>query len=213
MIIQDFPSGPFETNAYVVACPVTRKAAIIDPAPDSFAAIVNYLTTNQLSPDKILLTHSHWDHIADTAPLKKKYQIPVLIHAEDAPNLEKPGADGLPCWIPIEGVKPDQFLKEYEIVKVGNLAFEVIFTPGHTPGGICLYAKEQGVLFSGDTLFRGSIGNLSFSTSRPSLMWNSLDKLAKLPLETVVYPGHGPSTTIGQESWLPKAKQIFGHSF
>ena len=211
MIIQVFPSGPFETNAYIVACPTTKKAAIIDPAPESFDEIVSYISKNQLIADKILLTHSHWDHIADVAPLKKHYSIPIHIHPEDAPNLEKPGSDGLPCWIPIEGVKPDNFFKDKEVVHVGNIAFEVIHTPGHTPGGVCFYSKKDHTLFSGDTLFKGSIGNLSFPTSNPSLMWSSLDKLAKLPSDTIVYPGHGPATTIGDESWLPNAKQIFGN--
>ena len=210
MTIQRFPSGPFETNAYVVSCPITKKAAIIDPAPESFEAITAYLSQHQLTPDKILLTHSHWDHIADVAALKKHYSIPVFVHPEDAPNLEQPGSDGLPYWIALEGVKPDGFLMEQNQITIGDLTFNIIHTPGHTPGGICLYDKEQGILFSGDTLFRGSIGNLSFPTSKPDLMWGSLEKLAKLPPETIVYPGHGPSTTIAKESWLPQAKQIFG---
>lgn len=213
MIVQNFPSGPFETNAYVVACPATHQAAIVDPAPSSFESIKSYITQHQLTVDKILLTHSHWDHIADTAALKKYYHLPVFIHPQDAPNLEQPGSDGLPCWIPIEGVKPDIFLNEHDKIPVGNVIFEVIYTPGHTPGGVCFYAKEQRVLFSGDTLFRGTIGNLSFPTSKPALMWSSLDKLAKLPPETIVYPGHGPATTIGAESWLANAKQIFGNEF
>ncbi len=209
MIIQSFPSGPFETNAYVVACPTTRMAAIIDPAPESSGPISSYLKQQKLTPTQILLTHSHWDHIADVAPLKALYQIPVFIHSLDAPNLEQPGADGLPCWLSIEGITPDGFLNDGAFVQVGQLQFHIIHTPGHTPGGICLYAKEQGVLFSGDTLFKGSIGNLSFPTSQPELMWTSLDKLSHLPPNTAVYPGHGPSTTIKKESWLPNAKQIF----
>lgn len=211
MFIQDFPSGPFATNAYVVACSETRKAAIIDPAPESLLEICAYITKNQLIPDKILLTHSHWDHIADTATLKAKYPVPVCIHALDAPNLEQPGTDGLPCWISFEGVTPDVLLNEGDVVRVGNLSFEVIFTPGHTPGGVCFYDKKDGILMSGDTLFQGTIGNLSFPTARPNLMWDSLKKLSKLPPETRVYPGHGPSTTIGSESWLADAERIFGY--
>ncbi len=211
MKIHAFPSGPFETNAYVVACSETSKAAIIDPAPESTDAIVKYLTENQLSPEKILLTHSHWDHIADTAELKRRYHIPVYIHPQDTPNLEKPGTDGLPTFIAIEGVKPDALLNEGDTTTVGSLEFEVIHTPGHTPGGICFYCKKEGVLISGDTLFKGSIGNLSLPTSEPDVMWDSLDKLAKLPSETKVYPGHGSDTTIGSETWLPRAKEFFGY--
>lgn len=211
MNIKAFPSGPYATNAYIVACPLTKKAAIIDPAPDSFRAINIYVTANQLVVDKILITHSHWDHIAEVAALKKHFSVPIYIHQEDAPNLINPGADGLPFRMPIEGVAPDHYLTEKEPVEVGEIVFEVIHTPGHTPGGVCLYSKKDNVLFSGDTLFKGSIGNLSFPTSNPALMWHSLDKLAKLPPNTIVYPGHGPKTTIGNESWLPNAREIFGN--
>jgi len=210
MIIHTITSGPFDTNAYVVRSPSSSEVAIIDPAPGSFKHIVSYLTKNQLVPSKILLTHTHWDHIADTAPLKIQYQIPVYVHEFDAPNLEKPGSDQLPCWIPIEGVKAEYFVKEGDKISLGELIFEVIETPGHTPGGICFYCKEHDLLFSGDTLFRGTIGNLSFPTARPHLMWDSLSKLAKLPAETRVFPGHGPETTIKAEGWLAKAEDIFG---
>ncbi|MBN9377542.1 MAG: MBL fold hydrolase [Chlamydiales bacterium 38-26] len=210
MNIQAFPSGPFETNAYVVSCPDTKEAAIIDPAPNSAESIVNYINKHHLTPKKILLTHTHWDHIGDVYPLKEKYHIPVYVHEYDVFNLENPGSDGLPCWISIEGVVPDYLLKEGDRVSIGNQIFEVIETPGHTPGGVCFYNGNQHLLFSGDTLFKGTIGNLSFPTSRPHLMWTSLSKLAKLPAETRVFPGHGLETTIGQEKWLERAEELFG---
>jgi len=210
MRIQVFPSGPFATNAYVTSCDETNKALILDPAPDSAEKILSYLESHSLVPIAILLTHSHWDHTADVAKLNEQLHLPILIHEADSPNLEQPGADGLPVPFPIEGVKPTSFLKEGDVVSVGNLAFEVIHTPGHSPGGICLHEKEQGVLFSGDTLFQGSIGNTSFPTSDEESMWISLKKLERLPSATKVYPGHGPDTTIQQEHWLPNAKQIFG---
>lgn len=210
MLIQDFPSGPFSTNAYVVACPQTKQAAIIDPAPESAKGICTYLDNHTLTCQAILLTHSHWDHIADVSVLKHNYQVPVCIHALDVPNLKQPGADGLPCWIAIEGVIPDKLLKEGDSIQIGRLNFVVLHTPGHSPGSICFYESSQGVLLSGDTLFKGTIGNLSFPTSQPDLMWPSLAKLASLPAQTKVYPGHGPSTTIGHESsWLERAEQLF----
>lgn len=210
MFIQVFPSGPFSTNAYVVACAHTREAAVIDPAPDSAPQIEAFLSEHDFKPQKILLTHSHWDHIADVHPLKEKYQIPVYVHSLDALNLQEPGADSLPCWIPISGVKPDVFLEEGMEVKVGDHAFQVLHTPGHSPGCVCFFEPVQHVLLSGDTLFQGTIGNLSFATSQPSLMSSSLAKLAKLPPETRVFPGHGPSTTIRAErEWIPDAKKLF----
>lgn len=211
MIIETFPSGHFETNAYVVACPHTRQAGIIDPAPGSFKKITSFIEHEQLKPVLLLLTHSHWDHIAEAHQIKQKYHIPVCIHALDAPNLETPGEDGLPCWISIEGVSRPRLIDEKSSIDIGDLHFKIIHTPGHTPGGVCYYCPKENVLFSGDTLFKGTIGNLSFPTAEPELMWPSLDKLAKLPLETRVYPGHGPSTTIGHEKWLPRAREIFNH--
>lgn len=211
MFIQSFPSGPLETNAYIVACPKTLAAAIIDPAPDSFKSLVSFIEKTNLLPIAILITHSHWDHIADVALLKKKYQLPVYIHEEDRKNLESPGSDGLPCWLDIEGVTPTNFIQEKDKIAIGDLNFEVIHTPGHTPGGVCFYCPNENVLISGDTLFKGSIGNLSFSTGRPALMWPSLAKLAQLPSETRVYPGHGEETLIGNERWLSRAEEIFGN--
>jgi hydroxyacylglutathione hydrolase len=210
MFIQVFPSGPFATNAYVVACANTRAAAIIDPAPDSASKIEAFLTEQKLEPQKILLTHSHWDHIADVKQLKEKYHLPVSIHPLDAPNLQQPGADGLPCWIKIAAVQPDVLLEDGMQVVLGKLKFQVLHTPGHSPGCVCFYEPQQQVLFSGDTLFKGTIGNLSFPTSQPSLMWPSLAKLGQLPPQTRVFPGHGSATTIETESvWLHDAKKLF----
>lgn len=209
MIIQAFPSGPFATNAYIIACPDSRQAIIIDPAPGSFSSLINFIAKHSLIPSGIWLTHSHWDHIADTAAVKAQYSIPVSVHALDVPNLEHPGADKLPCWVSIEGVTPDHLLNEGDHLSCGDLDFVVIHTPGHTPGGVCFYCPKEGVLISGDTLFKGTIGNLSFPTCQPEAMWPSLDKLAKLPGHVRVFPGHGADTTIGNESWLPRARQIF----
>jgi hydroxyacylglutathione hydrolase len=210
MNIQTFPTGPIDTNSYLAICPHTRQAIIIDPAPGSLEAMTPYITENKILPQMMLLTHSHWDHIADVDLFKKRYGIPVFIHEADAGNLENPGSDQLICWIFVKGVKPDGYFKEGDILKLGEWSFHVIETPGHTPGGVCFYCPEAKALFSGDTLFKGSIGSLSFATARPDLMWDSLDKLSKLPPETKIYPGHGLSTTIREETWLPRAKEIFG---
>lgn len=210
MFIQTFPSGPLSTNAYIAACTNTHAAVIIDPAPDSAEPICAYLKAHALNCQAILLTHSHWDHIADVAVLKKTLNVPVYIHSFDAPNLENPGADGLPCHFPITGVKADVFYDENSSIPLGELNFQVFHTPGHSAGSVCLYEPNQKILFSGDTLFKGSIGNISFPTSQPKLMWASLDKLADLPPITKVYPGHGSPTSIGKESWLSDAQKHFG---
>jgi hydroxyacylglutathione hydrolase len=208
MIIQAFPSGPVETNAYVVACPITRQAAIIDPAPKSANPLIAFINEHSLVPTHILLTHSHWDHIADISILKKVIPVIVAVHEEDAENVKKPGSDRLRCLVPIEGVVPDTFLKDGDLISIGQLKFIVIHTPGHTPGGVCFYCEKEHVLLTGDTLFKGSMGNISFPTAVPDAMWPSLAKLAALPPETKVYPGHGPATTIGNETWLPQARKL-----
>lgn len=210
MNINVFPSGPTATNAYVIACPTTKEAAIVDPGIDSAESIKNYIEQSNLEPIMILLTHSHWDHIGNVEKLKQYYNIPVYIHPNDLGNLQNPGSDGLPLWEKIEAADANEFLNDGLVIIIGKLQLEVIYTPGHTPGGVCLYDKQNGVLFSGDTLFKGSIGNLSFPTADSNKMWTSLERLSRLPPKTVVYSGHGETTTIGDESWLPEAKKIFG---
>lgn len=210
MIIKTIISGPFETNAYILGCEETHEAAIVDPAPESTKKILEIIQKENLKPIAILLTHTHWDHIADVYKIKKHFDVPVYVHDRDAENLRRPGADGLPLFAPTEGVEADIFLKGGETVTIGNLAFDVIHTPGHTPGGVCYHEKQEGVLISGDTLFQGTIGNLSFPTSKSEDMWPSLKLLSHLPPETIVYPGHGPKTKIQDESWLPDAERYFG---
>jgi glyoxylase-like metal-dependent hydrolase (beta-lactamase superfamily II) len=201
-----FPSGPFETNAYLYPLP-DKTCYLIDAPPESYEAVMQAIDAGGLTPTHLLLTHSHWDHIADVARFKKRFpDLQVAIHPLDAPNLRTPGEDGLPCWIDFEGINPNIML--HEGMTIGPLT--VIETPGHTPGGVCFYDPENQVLFSGDTLFKGTIGNLSFPTARVNLMWQSLKKLDKLPKKTTVYPGHGEATTLENESWLPRAEEIFG---
>lgn len=202
MFLEIFPSGPIETNAYLVACPSTKKAAVIDVPFESAELIVSRSQELSLTIEKILLTHSHWDHIGDAADLKKATGAQVYVHRDDAANLENPGADKLPLLYPVKGVKADHLLVDGQTLQIGTLTATVICTPGHSAGSVCFYFEKEKALFSGDTLFRGTIGNLSFPTSRPDLMGGSLKMLAKLPSEVKVYPGHGQATTIGAEKWI-----------
>ena len=137
-MIEAFPSGPFATNAYVVYCPNTKVAAIIDPAPESAENLFAYLDEKKLHLEKIILTHSHWDHFGDLKKVHDKFPVPIYIHPKDRENVISPGSDGLPLFIPITGMKPDKQLKEGDEVQIGELIFEVLHTPGHSPGGICL---------------------------------------------------------------------------
>ncbi len=211
MIFETFTAGPCETNAYLVACPNTHKAFVVDVPPDSGKAILAKAKALGVVIEKILLTHSHWDHIGDVAFLQEATKAAVLVDALDAPNLRSPGADQLPLYFAIKGIEPDDFLQEGKSLEIGNFSISVIKTPGHTPGGVCFYLEKQGVLFSGDTLFQGTMGRIDFPTSNAKSMWTSLTRLSMLPKNTRVFPGHGEETTIGQENWITHAKEKFNH--
>lgn len=202
MIIEIFSSGPLETNVILIGCPKNQLAAIIDAPIGCKASIDAALKKHHLSPKMLLLTHSHWDHFGEASLLKESLNIPIYVHNEDKDNLLHPGSDGLPLLIPISSVQPDVFVVDQQKIKVGMIEIEVLHTPGHTPGGVCYWIEKEKLLISGDTLFRRTIGNLSFPTARPQKMFQSLKRLAQLPLDTVVIPGHGDNTTIGEEQWI-----------
>lgn len=188
----------------------TKKAAIIDAPAGSLDWIIEQLKGRGLQAEMLLLTHSHWDHFADAARLKERLHVPLYVHEKDAPNLEQPGKDGLPFPIEIPPVEPDHLLEDGEVIPLGSLEIQVIHTPGHSPGGVGFYLASEGVLISGDTLFKGSMGKVNFPQSEPEKMWESLKKLSQLPAATRVIPGHGEETTLADESWIKDAKAYFG---
>jgi hydroxyacylglutathione hydrolase len=209
MIIKVFSSGPLDTNAYILASEKTKTAWIIDAPLESAGPILSYLKNNDLTCEKIILTHSHWDHIADVETLKRHLSVLVAVHADDKDNLIDPGSDGLPLYFAIDASVPDEILVGGETLKLSEIEAKVIHTPGHSEGSICLYIESQKCLISGDTLFKGSMGRVDLPTSDPEKMWSSLLQLSTLPPETAVYPGHGEMTTIGRESWMKNAKELF----
>lgn len=208
-MIHIFPSGPISTNAYLFYCPGTLKCVVVDPAPGSFDELKHTISSKQLTPIYLLLTHSHWDHIGDAAKVKEEWDLPVLVHPSDKENVERPGSDQIPCWVSVPPTKVDGLLNDGQEIEVGEERLLVIHTPGHSPGSVCFYCPKRAILLSGDTLFQGSIGILSLPGGDPEAMWASLDRLSELPPEVDVYPGHGEPTTIGKEEWLPKAKELF----
>ena|SRR5579883_2480543 len=198
MILEFHSFGPIGTNSLLVG---TEKNAYIFDAPQGCCEYWKERAQHHgLAVAGLFLTHSHWDHIVDTASIKKSFNIPVWVHSEDAGNVRQPGSDGLPLYFPIEGTEPDYLLQDGQELDLDGLAFTVIHTPGHTPGCVCFYSKERGWLIAGDTLFKGGIGRLDLPTSHPSLMKSSLEKLAALPPNTKVFPGHGDPTTIKGET-------------
>lgn len=210
MIIAKFPCDPFLTNAYLVGCEKSKKAIIIDPAPNSYENLLIAAQKHELQIEAIFLTHSHGDHIYDVSTLVSKLSIPVYVHPLDAENMRIPGSDGIPMPFEIKGVDDLIYLEEDKSYSVGKLDFSVIHTPGHSPGGVCFYFPLKKVLFSGDTLFKGTIGRLDLPGSNPNHMWESLEKLNKLDKDITVYPGHGDNTQLKDEAWLSSPKEIFG---
>ncbi len=183
--------GPLRTNCY---CVVSRgEALIIDPGADPMR-IIDLLGDTKLR--YIIATHGHFDHVSAVEPLRKRYSSPFLIHREDEETLRIFGSYVL-CGSP---PRPDRFLEEGDIVRVGDEIFHIIHTPGHTPGSICIYSSSSKVVFTGDTLFRGAFGRTDLPGGDPEKMFDSLRKIFRiLTDEYVVYPGHGESTTIGEE--------------
>ncbi len=210
MFIDCFECPPISTNTYVVGCPETKKCAIIDPSMDSTFPVQAKIEKDRLIPTAIFLTHSHWDHIMEVKKIHQTYQIPVYCHRLDSENVENPGSDGLPSLHAIEGCKVDHFFEEGVEGFLGKMRYEILHTPGHSPGSVCIYFPAEKVLFSGDTLFQGTMGRMDLPTGKEEEMWDSLRKLSTLPPDTTVFPGHGPKTTIGEEKWIEKAKELFG---
>lgn len=210
MILEVHASGPAETNCILLGCEETKKAALIDAPVGCLPWAIKQVKARNFLLEKLLLTHSHWDHTAEVKAVKDHFSLQVYIHSEDAGNLERPGSDGLPLFFDIDTVCADHLLTEGMTLSVGKLQIHVLHTPGHTPGGVCFWLPAEKVLISGDTLFQGTIGSLRFPTARPALMWSSLKRLATLPPDTQVFPGHGPSTTIGDEDWIADAEHLIG---
>ena len=189
-----------ETNCYIIVDETQKKAMIIDPAGE-VPKIIEILDTLGAELVYIYLTHCHADHINGVNELKKEKGGKVLIHRKGRENLENrvpvlAEYIGLP---PIY-VKEDSIVDDDDILHVGDLEFRVIYTPGHTDDGTSLYCEKEEMLFSGDTLFKGAWGRVDLPTSDfDSIMNSIINKLLILPENTIVYPGHGKPTRIGDE--------------
>lgn len=198
MIFDWMPVGQMGANCYIIGCEQTKEGAVIDPGEEG-RRIVAKAKELGLNIKSIILTHGHIDHIMAVDAVKEATGAQILIHREDAPML----VDGKKNMSYFMGSlknysAADVLLKDGDTIKVGNLELKVLHTPGHTPGGICLVV--EGKIISGDTLFEGSVGRSDFpGGSHDTLIASIKNKLMAYPDETKVYPGHGPSTTIGFE--------------
>lgn len=197
--LQQCVLGPAYTNCYIAKNKETGEALIIDPA-DSPSKIELKVNAMGARPVAVLLTHGHFDHIMGVEAVREKYQIPVYACRQEEEMLREPSVNmtdqmGKSC-----SIRPDVFLDDLQVFEAAGFSIQMIHTPGHTKGSCCYYLKEEGVLFSGDTLFCGSVGRTDFPGGSASQIRNSLHRLlAALPDDTSVYPGHDTSTTIGYE--------------
>jgi hydroxyacylglutathione hydrolase len=196
-----FSVGALSTNCYVLSCSDTFQSAIIDPGFESTYdanKIVSYITSNNLDLKLIINTHGHPDHTSGNQTIKNHFRVPICLHKKDAYMFGESGKETAEYFgFKTVSPKADILLEDEENIKFGNISLEVKHTPGHTPGSIILIGKKE--LFSGDTLFAGSIGRTDFPGSSNTQMDNSLKIIAKLPDPLIVYPGHGPRTTVGEE--------------
>lgn len=222
MEIIPFECGPLATNCYLVIDNISVEAGlesapaiIIDAPPDSALQLIPVIENKKLKVEKIILTHTHWDHTLDTAELRRKTNASVFVHKEDEYRLLNPNETSIfKLPFTIEPVKPDGYLDHGMKFNCGSLEFEVVHTPGHTEGGVCLINYENKIAFTGDTLFCRSVGRTDFPGGSWELLLQSIEEqLLTLPDDFIVYSGHGMPTTIGDEKmYNPFIEQIISQN-
>jgi hydroxyacylglutathione hydrolase len=200
MILEILPVGPLQCNCSVIGDEASREAMVIDPG-DDIERVLSLIQKHNLQVKQIVITHAHIDHVGGAMKLRAATGAPILLNQNDYALLKM--LDVQAAWIgmPTPGkVDIDQSLGQSDTVKAGSLSAEVLHTPGHTEGSICLYFPIENKLIAGDTLFAGSIGRTDLPGGSYEKILHSLhESVLALPDKTVVVPGHGPLTTIGEE--------------
>lgn len=213
MKVKTFIVSSMETNCYVVFDEESENGIVIDPG-DGADLILDFIKKENIKICAIVLTHTHFDHIGAVPKLKSELNVPVCV-CEGEEKISQNAKYNLSALYstPIE-IVPDKVFKDGEIFKFGTLEFSVIKTPGHTPGGCCFYFEKFGILFSGDTLFLGSVGRTDFELGSLSDLISAIKtKIMTLPDEVMVYCGHGQGTKIGFERrnnpWIAEDADLF----
>ncbi|MCP4699785.1 MAG: MBL fold metallo-hydrolase [Gammaproteobacteria bacterium] len=198
MIIRQMAVGPLMANCYIVGCEKSKEAAVIDPGDESERILMS-LAKDELSVKYILNTHGHFDHIGGNNGIKKATSAPILIHSADAPMLKMVSATAA-AWnmVAENSPKADRTIADGDKISFGSITLKVLHTPGHSPGGVAFHGED--VVFTGDTLFAGSIGRSDLPGGNHNTLISSVrQKLFPLGDDVKVYCGHGPVTTIGRE--------------
>jgi glyoxylase-like metal-dependent hydrolase (beta-lactamase superfamily II) len=198
LILKTLIVGPIQSNCYIIGCERTREAAVIDPGGDADRILIT-LAKDRLRCVYIINTHGHFDHSADNKRLKEVTRAQLLIHHADAPMILHQSMNRGMWGTHLENSPPpDRYLNEGDIITFGDISLKVLNTPGHSPGSISLVTDK--IVFVGDTLFAGSIGRTDFpGGDHEGLLRNVRKKIFTLGDDVVVYPGHGPKTTVGRE--------------
>ncbi|WP_100373461.1 MBL fold metallo-hydrolase [Bacillus sp. FJAT-45037] len=195
------PLGPLQTNAYVLVND-SKEAVIFDPGGNG-PELVKWLNEETIKPLAILLTHAHFDHIGAVDDVREAFACPVYIHTEEQSWLGDPDQNGSSRFLgdaAISAQNADHIIEKEQPLLIGSFTFDVYHTPGHSPGSVSYYSKEIGVVFSGDALFKQSIGRTDLPGGNHEQLLASIHtKLLELPEETIVASGHGPTTTIAEE--------------
>jgi glyoxylase-like metal-dependent hydrolase (beta-lactamase superfamily II) len=204
--IESLVVGPFQSNCHVVACTETNDAVIID-AGDDAARILSLVRTMGVNVKAVVSTHAHLDHVAGLAGVVEALGVPVFMHADETPMYEGVGQQAQMFGLPRPKTVPiHRWLAEGDVINVGKLRGEVMLMPGHTPGHIIVVFKDETPprAVVGDVLFQGSIGRTDLPGGDHDVMMKTLERFLPLPDDTIVYSGHGPETTIGDEKkWNP----------
>jgi hydroxyacylglutathione hydrolase len=200
MICETLPVGPLQCNCTILGDEQSREAIVVDPG-DNIPGILVLLAKHTLTVKQIVITHAHIDHIAGAQQLKRITGAPILYNQHDLPLVAM--MDIQAGWLNIptpEVAPPDADLSDNQTVKIHGLTANVLHTPGHTPGSLSLYLPDQSLLLAGDTLFAGGVGRTDLPGGDSRTLIRSIqNRLLTLPDETIVIPGHGPNTSIGQE--------------
>jgi hydroxyacylglutathione hydrolase len=202
LTVSAFPSGPIETNAYLVIDDETRQALVIDAPEDVTDTITEAAKQANVTITQIVITHTHWDHIGAAAELKERTGATLIAHELAVPGLENPGSVVFDLPEPIPPVKPDRLVNDGDQVFLGQHVFTVLHLPGHDEAHIVLYSEPDRIFLGGDVLFPGGHGRTDVPGTDQATMERSLARLVDFPSDVVVYPGHGRTTTIGAERWL-----------
>lgn len=198
--LEQYVVGPVATNCYLAIHKQTREALLVDPG-DEIGCLPDILKEHHCRLVAILLTHGHFDHAGAAEMLAARYNLPIFAHEKEKETLENPELN-LSGAMGGQGVSfaADVYVKDQQELQLAGFTIRVLFTPGHTAGGCCYYLPREDVVFSGDTLFCGSIGRTDFpGGSASTLVQGIREKLLTLPERTIVLPGHDSRTTIEQE--------------